>query len=364
MNKVKVLIITSGLTAGGVDTLILNTLSLMDQDKYSIDFLIFDDSKDDWKDKFTKYGGKIYKVPRARKQGLLKAIKTYKRIIIDGGYKVVHSHIGFGSILPVIACSRINHAGIITHAHYDNYEANKITQFFGRILFNVFPCRKLACSYGAGKALYGKSAKFEFIKNGIDSEKFSYNPTYREEVRRELNVDEDTFVVGTVGRMEYQKNHEFLIKIFNEINTKCKKAKLILVGDGVLRQEIQNQVNELGIEDKVVFLGIRNDVYRLLQAMDVFIMPTRFEGLSLALLEVECAGLPCLTTDVVPKEAKITDDFHFLSLNDDASVWAEQALYYKGKPRRTGIDIIIANGFDKRSAAESWFRIYDEIANL
>ena len=356
--RIKILIITSGLTAGGVDTLILNTLSEMNHDKFQIDLLIFNGAKDDWSYKFEKYGCKIIKLPRAREQGFLKSVFTYKKVIERGEYNLIHSHIGFGSVLPVIACALTKDCYAITHAHYDDFQVSKSVELVGHILFNIFPCKKLACSYGAGNALYGKGSKFEFIKNGIDSEKFSYDPQIRDVVRKELGLADDCFVVGTVGRMEYQKNHEFLLKIFREIKAVDKKSKLVLVGDGELRTAIQSQVNELKLQEDVVFLGIRNDVYRILQALDVFIMPTRFEGLSLALLEVECSGLPCLTSDVVPREAKVTDNFHFISLSDDPKDWAERALAYRNVERKNGVDMIKNAGFDKKQAAQSWFRVY------
>lgn len=358
-----VLIITSGVTAGGVDTLILNTLSVMDRNKFHIDIMIFDDSKDDWAFKFKKYGCNIIKVDRARKQGVYKAIKKYRTIIKQGKYDIVHSHIGFGSVLPVIACVGLKNSRIITHAHFDNFEAGKLTQMLGHILFNIFPCKKLACSYGAGLALYGKYSKFLFVKNGIDSEKFAYNENTRNQIREELGITSDTFVVGTVGRMQYQKNHEFLINIFNDIKSKNPNSKLFLVGDGELHEKIQKQVDEFGLHNDVIFLGIRNDVDRILQGLDVFIMPTRFEGLSLALLEVECAGLPCLTTDVVPKEAKVTSNFHFLSLNDTPQQWADIALKYKNSERSNGLKKIEKCGFDKVSAAKAWFEIYENLIN-
>lgn len=359
--KKNILIITSGLTAGGVDSLILNVLSEKPNDEYHIDLMIFDDSKNDWQEKFENYGCKVIVNQRARKLGTIKAIKNYKKIFREGGYNIIHSHIGFGSVLPVLACVGLKNVMIAVHAHFDDYPDSPIIQKLGHIVFKVFPCKKLACSNGAGKALYGEKASFTFVKNGIDSERFSYDEKIREEVRREFNLSSSCFLVGMVGRMDYQKNHDFLLDIFKEIHNLEPNSKLMLVGDGKLHSEIVDKANKLGILNNIIFTGIRGDVYRLLQGMDVFIMPTRFEGLSLALLEVECSGLPCLTTDVVPREVKVDDDFEFLSLSDSAKRWAEDALHYRTYKRKSGSQDIIRSGYDKHECAATWYKIYDSL---
>lgn len=357
----KILIITSGLTAGGVDSLILNVLAEMDRKRFCIDFLIFEDSKDDWEYKFKAYGCKVYKIQRARKAGTISIIKQYKRIIKEGKYNIVHSHIGFGSVLPLIAVSQIKGCKIATHAHFDDYPVSKMTKALGHILFNVLPCKRLACSIGAGQALYGTKSCFDFVKNGIDTSRFSYNEAIRNEVRDELGIKEDQFVIGTVGRMEYQKNHDFLVDIFEIIHRSLPNSELVLIGDGSLKDEIHKKLEDKKLTECTRFLGIRNDVDKLLQALDVFIMPTRFEGLSLALLEVEASGLPCLTSDVVPAEAKVVENFHFLSLKEGPDIWAKQAMQYYKQIRSDGSTSVREAGFDKKDVALSWFRIYENL---
>lgn len=363
MNE-KILIITSGVTAGGVDSLILNMLSEMEKNRFEIDILIFDDSKDDWAYKFEEYGCTILKALRARKQGVIKSIINYRKIIKNGNYKVIHSHIGLGSVLPVIASSTIKGTQIICHSHFDDYEGSSMNKKLAHLVYNLFPCRKLACSIGAGVELYGKKSEFEFVKNGIDTERFAYNYEVRKKIRSQMGFSSDMFIMGTVGRMEYQKNHEFLLDIFKEVKNKQENSKLILIGDGILRNKILDKARKLNIIEDVIFLGVRNDVDQLLQALDLFVMPTRFEGLSLALLEVQCSGLPCLTTDVVPKEAKVNDEFEFLSLNQTAKEWAAHALkYYQYNRKDRAIEVRNA-GFGKYESANEMFRIYQELINI
>lgn len=354
----RILIITSGLTAGGVESLMLNTFGESNPDDFHFSILTYYESPDDWAYKFEEIGCTVLRIHSPGKLGTWKSITEYKRIIQEGNYDIIHCQTGFGCLLPLLANTIAKGKRIfICHSHFDNYPIPTFYKVIERFLFNVIPCKKMACSYGAGYEVYGKSAKFTFLKNGIDSKKFSFNRDVRNEVRKELGVKDTDFVVGTVGRMTYQKNHEFLVNVFAEIHDKTP-SKLVLVGDGELRDDIKSQVDRLGLTNDVLFLGKRNDVYRLLQGLDVFIMPTRFEGLSLALLEVECAGLPCLTSDQVPKEAKVTDNFEMLPLEKGNKYWAERALYYKDRERKDGSTAIETAGFDKVSAAKAWLDIY------
>ncbi|MBP5551477.1 MAG: glycosyltransferase [Bacilli bacterium] len=360
----KVLIFTSGLSAGGVDNLILNTLNYLDKEKFSIDILVYNTANKEWQYKFEDFGCKILEMESPRKIGVFKAIKIFKTIFDEGNYDIVHAHNGFSNILPVIAASKTKKTKIIIHSHFDNYQnVRGLTKRTGRLVFKMFPCIKLACSNGAGKELYGKHASFLFVKNGIDAKKFSFNEQTRLDKRKELKIEHDDFAVCTVGRMQYQKNHEFLIRVFDEIHKVKPCSKLFLIGDGELRPSIEDQVESLGLSNNVVFLGVRSDVNELLCAMDCFIMPTRFEGLSLALLEVQCSGVPCLTSDVVPLEAKVADNFEFLSLGAGEKVWADRALSYYKANRQDGYQTILDNGFDKSQSARTWYQIYENVAN-
>lgn len=355
-----ILIVTAGLTAGGVDNLLLNLLEQIDKEKYHVDFLIFDYSRDDWAYKFKEYGSKIYKIDRAHKQGVIKSIRIYKDIIKQGNYKIVHSQIGFGGILPLLACQGIRGCKFISHSHYDNYPVHKLIKTVGRFLFNQLPCKRLACSIGAGKELYGKHSQFTFLKNGIDADKYCFIESVRMEERRKLGYKESDFVIGTVGRIEYQKNYEFVIELFSYVKKQIHDAKLLLVGDGSLREKMEKLVCEKKLED-VLFTGSRNDVHKLLQVMDVFVMPTRYEGLSMSLLEVQASGLPCLTSTCVPKEVKVVREFQFLELRQGADFWAQEAMKYLHYTRKDAKEEIISAGFDKQSALSRWIDIYEQL---
>lgn len=353
----KILIITSGLTAGGVESLLLNTIGESDPEEFKFTILSYYEAPYDWKYKFEEIGCEVILIHSPGTLGMVKSFKTFRSIIKKGEYDIIHCQNGFEPF-PLLANLTVEgKRRYICHSHFDNYPLPKWYKRIVRFIFHVVPCTKAACSYGAGYEVFGHNSKFIFLKNGIDSKKFAYNKVVRDEIRNELGLNSNDFVVGTVGRMVYQKNHEFLINTFKIVHDSIL-SKLVLVGDGELRDNIKKQVDELGLSDSVYFLGKRNDVYRLLQGMDVFIMPTRFEGLSLALLEVQASGLPCLTSDQVPKEAKVADNFEMLSLESGPSFWAERALYYSKEERIDGSGFIEAAGFDKVSAAKAWLNIY------
>ncbi len=172
-------------------------------------FLYFEESSNEWEAHFIARGCEIFKISRIKKQGIVSAINTYRKIFISGNYDIVHSQIGFAGIIPIIACSMVKHCKAIAHSHYDNYPHSSFLKVIGRLLFNIFPCRRLACSYGAGYELFGKHSNFLFVKNGIDTEKYKYNEQVREEVRRVWKVDEKSFVVGTVAGYNIRKTMNF-----------------------------------------------------------------------------------------------------------------------------------------------------------
>lgn len=361
----KVLIYTNGLTAGGVESLLLNTIGEADKNRYQFDIMSFSEAQSDWAYKFEEAGCTIFYMHSPGKIGIIKSILSCRDFFKKGRYDIIHCQNGFECIIPLIANWSIwgRNASFICHSHFDNYPFSHLTKSIIRFLFKVFPCKKLACSYGAGYELYGKKSNFMWLKNGIDTSRFAFDEEVRQDVRKELGISADEFVIGTVGRMTYQKNHEFLVRTFDLVIKKHSKSRLVLIGDGELKDDIKKQIEDNKLEDRVLFLGKRNDVNRLLQSLDVFMMPTRFEGLSLALLEVQCSGLPCLTSDRVPSEAKLLDNFEMLPLEKGEAFWAERALSYYGKKRHNGAPSVENAGFDKVTAAKAWLNVYDSLIN-
>ena len=215
-----------------------------------------------------------------------------------------------------------------------------------------------ACSESAGDFFYKapilKGKAFKIIHNAIETEKYAYDSVTRKQIRETYNL-ENRYVIGHVGRFQFQKNHEFLIDIFYEYLKLDSRAVLMLVGQGEEEDAIRQKVINLGIEKSVLFMGVRTDVNRLLQAMDVFLLPSRFEGLPLVLIEAQTSGLRCLTTkNKVPYEVNVTGNVEFEELKENSIEWAHHIEYMEKQPydRKSCLDLITDAGYDILKEAE------------
>ena len=192
--------------------------------------------------------------------------------------------------------------------------------------------------------MFGKH-KFQIMNNAIDAKKFIYNEEVRKQKRAELKV-EDKFVIGHVGRFNLQKNHEFLVKCFADFAKTNDDAVLVLIGNGEMQEKIKKMAKEYGIETKVKFLGLREDIPQLLQAMDLFLFPSLFEGLPVTLVEAQAAGLPCVISDTITDEIMITEQISKVSLSGNTSLWNQEIAKYRYSKRKNTIEDIIEHGFD------------------
>jgi glycosyltransferase involved in cell wall biosynthesis len=220
----------------------------------------------------------------------------------------------------------------------------------------------LGCSDKALDWLYdwtGVRSKARMINNGIETSKYVYNQTERINVRRELNIPMDAKVVGHVGSLIHVKNHEFLIRLFSEITKEIPESILLLVGEGELRNKLEALVAELRIQNNVIFTGSRSDVNRILQAMDLFVMPSFFEGLPVSLVEAQASGLPILASDTISKDVAITPNIKFISLNADIHVWTDavkQQLFHFNRCDTS--NMICNSGFDISGIANTLSTMY------
>lgn len=207
-----------------------------------------------------------------------------------------------------------------------------------------------ACGHEAGKWMFG-SIEFTVLNNAIDAERYAYDEKKRKEIRAELSIPENALVIGHVGRFAPPKNHTFIVDLFDRITKMRNDSVLLLVGDGDLKAGIEEKVKILGLSDKVVFTGLRSDVDRLLQAMDVFLFPSVYEGLPLSIIEAQAAGLPCLISDKVPDECRITDCVQQLSLDDPIEIWIQAVLNAGGTERKETLTLIRNAGYDIKTNA-------------
>ena len=355
---------------GGVDVYIFSHYKYMDQKKFQFDFLTRNpDLKDAAQYADFPYG--VRQFPYTAQQDLNGFVKKIRSILEDG-YDALHLHTSFwtGTMLEELA----KNAGIrkvIVHSHSTYIEeADKEKRRFLLRQHEEIKARFSpdlatdfwACSAKAGDWLFGPQIpreKIRIIKNAIETERYQYSEEKRKSVRMKLGI-ENSLVLGAVGRLEFSKNYMFLIRFFAEFYKKHKNAKLLIVGDGRLQGEIEAKIREEHLETAVFLLGWKTNVADYLQAMDCFLLPSRFEGLGMAALEACAAGLPCLVSDQLPEEIEISCRVQRIPL--ECSKWMaamEQVAEEEPFDRRQGVEIVRTAGYDVRQQAkvlESMYR--------
>ena len=355
---IRILHVVTYMGRGGLETMLMNYYRAIDRTKVQFDFLTHRDFRADYDDEIEALGGRIYRLPN-----LNPFSKTYlgalDRFFSEHPeYHIVHSHLDCMSGIPLKAAKKHGVPVRIGHAHNSNQPRD--AKYLLKLLYKREIARNatqlFACSEEAGRWMFG-GADYCVLNNAIDAVKYSYDIDTRTDVRRSLGLPEDGVVVGHVGRFDPQKNHSFLLNIFAQMPG---DARLLLVGDGVLRHDAEQQAEKLGIRDRVFFMGVRSDVDRLLQAMDVFLMPSLFEGLPVSIVEAQAAGLPCLISDKVPIECRKTDLVTQISLAASPAEWAEAVLSAAKMPRRDTLEQIRKAGFDIKANAEWLMEFYME----
>ena len=281
-------------------------------------------------------------------------------------YKVLHLH-STSKNYPVLKYAKKYTIPIrISHSHNIDFQTNNLLKKFVGNCFKPLLIKYstdfCACSKIAGEWLFGKkitnSNKFKVIHNAVDYKKFEYSEAKRKLIRKELGILENTIVLGNVARFEKQKNHEFLIDIFYEYQKENPDSKLLLIGIGSLEDKIKAKVKELGIENKVIFLGFKQNVDEYMQAMDYFIFPSLFEGLGLVLIEAQASGIQCFTSkDVVPLDVKVSEAIEFIPLTSSAKEWSN-LIMQKEKKRVNNFNSIKEAGYFIEDVVEELKEIY------
>lgn len=356
MKKRVLNISTVGMNYEGITSVIYNYASNIQSKDLNIEFIAWNGVRPELKDKFEKIGP-VSIVNNRRKSCFLYVKDLYR--LLRTGFDVVHIHGNSGTMLIEVVLAKISGVKrIILHSHTTTCSHPYMDKMM-RPLMYILATDYLACSEAAGKWLYG-NRKFTVLNNAIEIDNFAYNPNIREEVRSELRVT-DEFLIGHVGHFTTPKNHEFLIDVFYELHYRIPNSKLLLVSDGELFEDIKNKVKKLGMEDAVIFAGRRADVNRLYQAMDIFVLPSRWEGLSLVTVEAQTADLPVLVSDAVPREARCTKNVRVLSLEQGVMVWAEELenILLNAKKRDASIVYEIQKkGFDIKKEVKKLEEIY------
>lgn len=343
---------------GGVESVVMNYYRNMDRDRVQFDFICDEDSTDIPYEEIKELGGRVYLIPSYTK--VFKYQKELIKILRENKYKIVHSHINTLSVFSLHAAKKAGVPVRIAHSHSTTNRAEWKKNIIKQILrpfSKVYATDYFACSELAGRWLFGNKAydkgKVYILNNAIDVEKFAYNEEMRKKKRIELNIDDNTIVIGHIGRFVKQKNHKKLIEIFNEVHKQNKNTILLLAGQGPLMNDVKKQVDDNGLKDSVIFLGQRDDVNELYQAFDVFLLPSLYEGLPVVGIEAQAAGLLCIFSDNMTKETKVLETTEFLSLSKDEKKWAnEEIKAVKGYKRNDTIKEISNNGFNIKKETE------------
>lgn len=332
MSKIKVLHVLGKLAPGGIECWLLEAAKRTDRNKYQLDFAVLDPSEGSLEEAFLSLGSRIHKIgPPA---SLVKNPQRLRTLIRRNDYRIVHSHLAnYSGWISLIAMS-VGVPTRIAHSHTDIRTKYKTAPPTRRIYFKAMSAllrlaanRRLAVSTEAAESLYGRNWRTDpavrIFPCGVDFDKFDIHVD-KLSYRSALGIPLDSIVLSTVGRLIPAKNHAFLLEVFREFSKRRPDSFLVIVGDGALRRDLEQQAIALGLKDMVLFTGNRSDVPSfLLSVPDIFLQPSLFEGLPLTLLEAQAAGLPCLASSNITNEVAYTPSIDFAPLSIGPSGWAE-----------------------------------------
>lgn len=344
---IRVLHVVTYMGRGGLETMIMNYYRHMDRTKVQFDFLVHRSFRAEYDDEIESLGGRIFRLPRLIpwSPSYTRALDTFFKNHPE--YTIVHVH---QDCLSSVALRIAEKNGItvrIAHSHSSSQDRN--IKYFIKLYYKSkiprYATELFACGKDAGDWMFG-GASYRIVNNAIDTRLYTYDPKRCKQVRSELGIPHEAFVVGHVGRFNTVKNHMYLVDVFAEIKKKAPDAFLLLVGEGDLRKEVEAKVERLGLTECVYFTGVRADVADLMQAMDCFVFPSLYEGVPLTLIEAQASGMLSLVSTGVPVECDKTGLVKRLSLQDSAETWAEQVLKFNHAPRIDTREKLVQAGYD------------------
>lgn len=361
---IRVLQIIGIVCGGGVEAVIMNYYRHIDRTKVQFDFVVDGYEKTILDDEIQALGGRVYHI-EPYKRNIFRYMHQIYRIVRDHHYDIVHSNMNTLSVFSLFPAWLAGAHTRILHNHSTAVRSEGKRSVMKKILrpfAPLFANRYAACSRLAGDWMYGKemmaSGKVSIITNAIDLDDYAYSPEIRQQYRQELGVSDDTLVIGHVGRFMYQKNHVFLIEIFREVVKQHPQALLLLIGDGELRSDVEQKVQHNHLAEKVRFLGLRKDVKKLYNCMDMFVLPSWYEGLPVVSVEAQANGLPCLFSSQITDESKLTDTARFIELSAGSKKWADTLLADLTGRNQLAKKQLQKAGFDINKASVSLQNMY------
>lgn len=361
---VRIAHIIGKLNAAGVEAVVNNYYKNIDHNKYQFDYYIDSDSSCKPSKDLIDMGARYFVIPPY--QHLFSHIKTLVRLFKENKYLIVHS--GMNTLAPISLFAAWM-AGVPIRINHNHSTAGKgefkrnCLKYCLRPFAKVFANYYCACSKYAGIWLFGKnffsSGKVTVFNNAVDTSKFAFSTSNRDKLRKELGIS-NKYVIGHIGRFTKQKNHYFLIDIFEQYYKKNSNAVLLLVGIGELQDEIKDAVKKKKLEDAVIFFGKRSDVDELYSAMDLFVLPSLYEGLPVVGVEAQVSGLPCIFSNEITREVAITENVYFLPIDGSVSDWCSQITNFKNLDLKRDKLKLKDCSFDIKVQANNLVEYYDE----
>lgn len=344
MNKIKIVHFVNGMNNGGVEAVILNYFSNIDRSNYDLHIVTQGDNDDKCVRKFKNLGFKVHVVTR-KKESLIKNLREIYKILKEEKFDILHTHMTVTNVFPLMLGWLAGVKVRINHSHLAIKDMGIMDKIYCKLSL-LFTTHKFACGREAAKTLFKNMEDVIILKNAIDLEKFQYNDEIRKEMRRELNINNE-LVLCNIGRLTAQKNQMFLIEIMNQLVKHDQNVKLLIIGFGELEQQLKQKVAEYNLADKISFLGTRDDIEKIYQCSDIFVLPSLKEGLPLVCIESQTSGLKTIVSDNVTDEVEITPIIKYLPITD-TELWVKEILDlkedyerkdYKEEIRKNGYDI-------------------------
>ena len=335
----KILCIAASMDTGGAETFLMKVFRGIDREKWHMDFCVTKKERGFYDDEIESNGSKIFRITQ-KTESLSKFKKELSTVIKENGYDVVfRSGASCFTALDLWVAKKCGVKVRVLRSSNAGTMQGKFQQFINVLCRGIMTSVanvKMAPSMLAAEYTFGKKIAHDsvcILNNGLDTQRYLFNSEVRNAIRSELGI-EDKFVVGHVGRFNAQKNHSFLIDVFNDFQQR-KDSVLLLIGTGEEQDNIKEKVKQLGIEDKVYFMGVKSNVADYMMAMDMMLFPSLFEGMPNVIIEAQTTGLPCLISDAITKEVLVTDCVQMLSLNDTKEVWAQTMININCNKERT-----------------------------
>ena len=366
MQPIRVLQISYAMDLGGAETLLMNLYRNIDRTKVQFDFLLHCPDESAYEKEILSLGGKIYRIPRylginkfSYERNLSGFLKAHPEHLI------IHDHLMDSASETLRIAKKLGRITIAhSHAASTPFSLKDIYRFFFRRNLWKIADYRFACSNEAGRWLYRGKADFIILKNGIITNRFEFSERTREIKRKEFGIDDSTKIVGTIGRMVEDKNQIRLLEIMKNLISVDAKSVLVIIGEGPLESKLKSVTKKLNLEDKVIFTGSRTDANELLVSMDCFVLPSKSEGLGIVLIEAQATGLPCVFSDVVPKEVDLIPELiHRVSLSDSDDSWTKTILCsHPLDNRECACKAVADKGYDIKDSTEQLQKFYLDLS--